>query len=52
MNQVSCECGFSARDKDEDRLVEAVLQHVSSNHPELRESVTPDVVRSWIEVVP
>jgi predicted small metal-binding protein len=52
MNQVSCECGYSARDEDEDQLVESVLQHVSSTHPDLRDTVTPDVVRSWIEVVP
>jgi len=52
MNQVNCECGFSARDEDEDRLVQGVLQHVASTHPELVENVTPSVVRGWIEVVP
>jgi predicted small metal-binding protein len=52
MNQVNCECGFSVRDGDEDRVVEVVLQHVARTHPELAESVTPAVVRGWIELVP
>lgn len=52
MNQVSCECGYHVRDDDEDRVVDLVLQHVSSAHPELVEAVTPAVVRSWIEIVP
>jgi predicted small metal-binding protein len=52
MNQVNCECGFSVRDEDEDRVVEVVLQHVASTHPELAESVTPAVARGWIERVP
>jgi predicted small metal-binding protein len=52
MNQVSCECGYSVRDNNEDRLVELVLVHVQSTHPELTETITPDIVRSWIEIVP
>lgn len=52
MNQVNCECGFSVRDENEDRVVELVLQHVARTHPELAESVSPAVVRGWIELVP
>ncbi|HLU58196.1 MAG TPA: hypothetical protein VKZ81_22285 [Pseudonocardia sp.] len=52
MNQVNCECGFSVRDEDEDRVVEAVLAHVASTHPDLAPNVTPAVVRGWIELVP
>ena len=52
VNQVSCECGYSVRDDDEDRVVEATMRHVSSAHPELVTTVTPDVVRGWIELVP
>lgn len=52
MNQVLCECGFAARDEDENRVVEVVMQHVHSTHPELADNVTPAVVRGWIEVVP
>jgi predicted small metal-binding protein len=52
MNQVNCECGFSARDNNEDRVVDMTLQHVASAHPDLVGTVTPDVVRGWIELVP
>jgi predicted small metal-binding protein len=52
MNLVNCECGFSVRDENEDRVIGAVLQHVASTHPELAENVTPAVVRGWIELVP
>jgi predicted small metal-binding protein len=52
MNQVNCECGFSARDNNEDRVVDMTLQHVASAHPDLVGTVTPDVVRGWIEPVP
>ncbi|MGI5129635.1 hypothetical protein ACQEVB_22700 [Pseudonocardia sp. CA-107938] len=52
MNQVSCECGYAVRDDDEEQVITTVLQHVSADHPELVGSVTPAVVRGWIEVVP
>jgi hypothetical protein len=52
VNQVDCECGFRARDDDEDRVVELVLEHVSAKHPDLAETVTPLVIRRWIEQVP
>jgi predicted small metal-binding protein len=52
VNQVTCECGYYVRDNDEDHVVELVLQHVSAAHPELVETVTPAVVRGWIEIVP
>jgi predicted small metal-binding protein len=52
VNQVSCECGYSVRDPDEERVVEETLQHVRSSHPDLVGSVTPEVVRGWIELVP
>ncbi|WP_219414493.1 hypothetical protein [Pseudonocardia nigra] len=52
MNQVSCECGFSARDDDEDRVADMTMQHVRASHPDLADQVTPDVVRGWVELVP
>lgn len=50
--QVSCECGYQAREDNEDTLVKTVLDHVHDTHPELVEQVTPDVVRGWIELIP
>lgn len=52
MNQVTCECGFQTRDAQEGPVVTAVLDHVRSDHPDLQGSVTPEVVRGWIEIVP
>jgi predicted small metal-binding protein len=52
INQVSCECGHVIHDSDEDRIVEKVQEHVAAAHPELREQVTPEVIRGWIELVP
>lgn len=49
--QVSCECGYQAREDNEDILVKAVLGHVSDCHPDLVDQVTPEVVRGWIELV-
>jgi hypothetical protein len=50
--QVSCECGYSTRSESEDQIVSTVLEHVAVDDPDLARSVTPDVVRGWIEVVP
>ncbi|HYH31189.1 MAG TPA: DUF1059 domain-containing protein [Pseudonocardia sp.] len=52
MNQVTCECGFATRARQEDQVVSDVLAHVRADHPDLVGDVTPDVVRGWIEVVP
>jgi len=52
VNQVTCECGFQTRDAQEGPVVTAVLDHVRSDHPDLQGSVTPEVVRGWIEIVP
>ncbi len=52
MNQVTCECGFSTQAGQEDQLVSDVLSHVRSDHPDLVGTVTPEVVRGWVEVVP
>ena len=52
MNQVTCECGFEARAGAEGQVVDQVLTHVRTDHPDLVAQVTPDVVRGWIELVP
>jgi predicted small metal-binding protein len=50
--QVTCECGYIARDEDEDRVVAKVQDHIRTDHPELVESTTPEVIRTWIEITP
>lgn len=52
MNQVNCDCGYSCQSEDEGQLVSTVLRHVSTDHPELVGTVTPEVVKGWIEVLP
>jgi predicted small metal-binding protein len=52
MNQVTCECGYEAKGAAEGQVVDQVLAHVRSDHPDLVGQVTPEVVRGWIELVP
>jgi predicted small metal-binding protein len=51
-SQVTCQCGYVARDDDEDRVVELVREHIRTDHPELLESSTPEVIRTWVQAVP
>ena len=48
-NQVTCECGYVARADSDDEIVELVGAHVASEHPELVDTATEDVIRSWIK---
>jgi predicted small metal-binding protein len=52
VNRVTCECGYAVQASDEREVIDQVLAHVRSDHPDLVTAVTPDVVRGWIEVVP
>lgn len=52
LNQVSCECGYQAREDDEATVISTVQQHVRDSHPDLVDQVTPNVIRGWIELVP
>jgi len=50
--QVTCECGYVARGRSDDEVVTLIRAHVRSDHPQLVDSVTEDVIRGWVEVVP
>jgi predicted small metal-binding protein len=50
-SQVTCECGFLARAGSDDEVVAQVREHIGKDHPELIDTVTPDVIRGWIQVV-
>jgi hypothetical protein len=52
MNQVTCECGYEAKGPAEGQVVDQVLAHVRSDHPDLVGQVTPAGGRGWIELVP
>jgi predicted small metal-binding protein len=50
--QIKCECGYVARAETDDEVIELILHHVRSDHPELAETETREEIASWIEVVP
>jgi predicted small metal-binding protein len=49
-SQIICECGFVARG-GAGEVVATIREHLESDHPDLAATVTPDVIRSWIEIV-
>ena len=51
-SQVICECGYVMRDDDEDRVVALVRDHISTDHPEMLDMATPEMIRTWIEIIP
>jgi hypothetical protein len=51
-SQVTCECSYIARGDTDDQVVALIRQHLSTDHPELLETVTEDVIRGWVEIVP
>jgi predicted small metal-binding protein len=51
-SQVTCECSYVARADTDDEVVALIRAHLRTDHPELLDTVTEDVVRGWIEIVP
>lgn len=51
-SQVTCECGYVARADTDDEVVGLIRAHLGTDHPELVEAVTDDVIRGWVEIVP
>ena len=51
-SQVTCECGYVIRGADDDEVVALTREHLHRDHPELADTVTADMIRSWVEVVP
>jgi predicted small metal-binding protein len=50
-SQVICECGYIARGSTDDEVVELTRAHLRSEHPELLDAVTAEMIRGWVEVV-
>jgi predicted small metal-binding protein len=50
--QVTCECGYVMQEDDEDRLVALVRDHISTDHPDLLDMATSEMIRNWIEITP
>ena len=51
-SQVTCECGYVARGDTDDEVVALIREHVRTDHPQLLDTVTEDVIRGWVEIVP
>jgi predicted small metal-binding protein len=47
---IRCECGFVARGDSDDAVVDAIREHMSTDHPALLESVGPDDLLGWIQL--
>jgi len=39
-------------DDDEDQVVALVRDHIRTDHPELLDMATPEMIRTWIEIIP
>jgi predicted small metal-binding protein len=51
-SQITCECGYVIRGANDDEVVARTREHLRRDHPELADTVTADMIRSWVEVVP
>jgi predicted small metal-binding protein len=51
-SQVVCECSYVARADTDDGVVALIRAHLRTDHPQLLDTVTEDVIRGWIEIVP
>ena len=46
---IRCECGFVARGDNDDQVVGMIRGHISTDHPALLETVSPEELASWIQ---
>ena len=51
-SQVTCECSYVARAATDDAVISLIRAHLRTDHPDLLDTVTPDVIRGWVEIVP
>jgi predicted small metal-binding protein len=47
---IRCECGYVAQGDADDQVVEAIREHMRTDHPALYESVDRSDLYSWIQV--
>jgi hypothetical protein len=52
LRQVRCECGYLARSQSDDDVIELILAHSATDHPDLADTETADDIRTLIELVP
>lgn len=49
-SQITCECGYVARAESDREVVALIRAHLRCDHPQLSESVTDEVILSWVEI--
>jgi predicted small metal-binding protein len=49
--QIKCECGYIARAHVDDEVIELIVRHLRSDHPELADTETREEIARLIEVV-
>ena len=49
--QITCECGYVVRGETDDDVVKGARAHIRRDHPDLVDSVTPEVLLGWVEEV-
>ena len=42
----------AANSRGRDRVVELVRGHIRTDHPDLLDMATPQMIRTWIEIIP
>ena len=47
---IRCECGFVARGETDDEVVNAIREHMRTDHPALLEAVAREDLLGWIQV--
>ena len=47
---IRCECGFVARGDTDEAVVDAIKEHMGTDHPALLDQVDDEDLRGWIEV--
>jgi len=46
---IRCECGFVARGDTDDEVIDAIRDHMRSDHPALLDTVGRDDLLGWIQ---
>jgi predicted small metal-binding protein len=46
---INCECGFVARGNSDEKVVEVIRGHMTTDHPDLLASVDPQDLYGWIQ---
>jgi predicted small metal-binding protein len=48
---IQCECGFIARGATDDEVIDKLVEHLASDHPDLAGKVSRDDLSAMIEEV-